>query len=68
MSQKTVEFEVALKQLEDIAAKLEGGSVTLEQAIELYEQGMKISKNCNEVLQSAKLKIMTLADAESEAE
>lgn len=68
MSQKSIEFETALGQLEEIAVKLENGSTTLSQSIELFEQGMKISKDCGEVLQSAKLKIMTLADAESEAE
>lgn len=68
MSQKSIEFETALGQLEEIADKLENGNTTLSQSIELFEQGMKISKDCNDVLQSAKLKIMTLADAESEAE
>lgn len=68
MSQKSIEFETALGQLEKIADRLENGNTTLSQSIELFEQGMKISKDCNDVLQSAKLKIMTLADAESEAE
>lgn len=68
MSQKSIEFETALGQLEEIADRLENGNTTLSQSIELFEQGMKISKDCNDVLQSAKLKIMTLADAESEAE
>lgn len=68
MKDKTIEFETAVKQLEEIAQKLENGNTTLEESIKLFEQGMKLSNTCNEVLKAAKLKIMTLADAESEAE
>ncbi|QDP40561.1 exodeoxyribonuclease VII small subunit [Radiobacillus deserti] len=43
-------FEEAMVQLEEIVEKLEEGDVPLEKAIEYYQDGMKLSKLCNEKL------------------
>ena len=44
---KLKDFESALKSLEDIVAQLEAGDLTLDRALELFEQGVKISRFCN---------------------
>ncbi len=62
-------FEEALKRLEKIVHALQGGGLTLEQAIALFEDGMGLAKTCNERLNAAELKITQLqADFEPEPE
>ncbi|WP_181350058.1 exodeoxyribonuclease VII small subunit [Thalassobacillus sp. CUG 92003] len=43
-------FEQAMKQLEELVEKLEEGDVPLEQAIQYYQEGMKLSKLCSDKL------------------
>jgi exodeoxyribonuclease VII small subunit len=52
-----ITFEEALKKLEAIVSKLEDSEVTLEESVALYEEGMKLSKFCSEVLERAELRI-----------
>ncbi len=50
-------FEEALKRLEKITQTMEGGGLSLEEAIGLFEEGMSLAKICNEQLNTAELKI-----------
>jgi exodeoxyribonuclease VII small subunit len=59
-SKNQLSFEQALNELEQIAQKLEGGNISLEKSIELFEQGIKLSKLCNEMLEEAEGKIEML--------
>jgi exodeoxyribonuclease VII small subunit len=54
-------FESSLKRLEEIVEKLETGSVPLDNALELYEEGVRISKQCLEKLTQAELKLKKLS-------
>ncbi|HEV8130792.1 MAG TPA: exodeoxyribonuclease VII small subunit [Acidobacteriota bacterium] len=54
------DFEDALKALEDIVARLEKGDLPLETALELFEQGVQISKFCNSKLTEAERKVEIL--------
>ncbi|HEY3132618.1 MAG TPA: exodeoxyribonuclease VII small subunit [Acidobacteriota bacterium] len=54
------DFENALKALEDIVARLEKGDLPLETALELFEQGVQISKFCNSKLTEAERKVEIL--------
>jgi exodeoxyribonuclease VII small subunit len=53
-------FEEALKRLEKITQTMEGGGLSLEEAIGLFEDGMRLAKICNEQLNAAELKISQL--------
>ncbi|WP_147802866.1 exodeoxyribonuclease VII small subunit [Alkalicoccus halolimnae] len=44
-------FENSMRELEEIVQKLEQGDVPLEEAIEMFQEGMKLSKDCHERLQ-----------------
>jgi exodeoxyribonuclease VII small subunit len=57
---KMKDFEGNLKQLEEIVSKLEGGDLTLDQALELFEEGIKLSRYCNAKLEEAERKVETL--------
>jgi exodeoxyribonuclease VII small subunit len=50
-------FEEALEKLEAIVEKLSDQEITLEKSVELYEEGLRLSKICSETLENAALKI-----------
>jgi exodeoxyribonuclease VII small subunit len=54
-------FEEALKRLEAIVQQLERGDVPLERSIELYEEGIKLSRACAEHLTKAELTVKRLS-------
>ena len=62
MSKKKISnsFEDKLKRLELITDQLENNGPGLEQSIELYEEGVKLSKECLSILEKAELKISSL--------
>ena len=65
MSQ-SIDFEMALAELEKTVLLLEKGELSLEESIKLFEQGMKYTKICNEHIQNAKTVIQTLDDTDGE--
>ncbi len=50
-------FEEALKRLEEIVGKLEGGQVALDESIKLYESGEKLKARCEALLKDAEARI-----------
>ena len=63
--QETVSFEKKMKKLEEIAAELEKGDLDLDSSVSKFEEGMRISKECNEMLEKAEKKITMLIKAEN---
>lgn len=57
---KKFNFEIAMKQLEEIANELEKNELDLDEAVEKFEEGMKLSKQCSEILENAEKKITIL--------
>lgn len=57
---KMKDFESNLKLLEEIVSKLESGDLALEQALALFEEGVKVSRYCNAKLEEAERKVETL--------
>ena len=53
-------FEKDLSRLEEISELLESNEIGLEDSISLYEEGIKLSKNCLTTLKKAELKITKL--------
>ena len=53
-------FETSLAELEEIVAKLESGDLPLEASLELFEKGIKLSRECRERLSSAERRIEVL--------
>ena len=62
MDFKDMDFEEAIKRLEEITVKLEGKDLKLEENIEKYEEGMKLYKFCKETLESKENKINEIID------
>jgi exodeoxyribonuclease VII small subunit len=53
-------FEESLKQLEGIVAQLERGDLPLEDSIKMFEEGMRLSGQCKQELDSAESKVQIL--------
>jgi len=53
-------FEKSLAELEQIVTKLEAGDLPLEQSLELFEKGIKLSRECRERLTNAERRIEIL--------
>ena len=62
-----MKFEEAMLELENTVKKLESGETTLEESMELFEKGVKLSRVCQKLLSEAQLKVTKLI-AESDRE
>lgn len=56
-NKERLSFEEALSRLEEIVNELEDESISLEDTIKLYEEGIELSKICTETLEQAELRI-----------
>jgi exodeoxyribonuclease VII small subunit len=61
MSDK-ISFEDKMQILEDIAQKMENGDISLEESVKSYEKGIELINECEEYIQTAKLKIQKISD------
>lgn len=53
-------FEENMEELEKIVADLEKGDLNLDDSVSKFEEGIKISKECNKILEDAEKKITIL--------
>ncbi|MEO5805812.1 exodeoxyribonuclease VII small subunit [Devosia sp.] len=54
---KTLSFEAALAQLEEIVGKLESGKAPLAESIAIYERGEALKSHCETLLKTAEARI-----------
>lgn len=67
MSKKEeLNFEELMIKLEDITNKLENEKLSLDDSVKLFEEGMKISKQCNTKLEDAEKRITILINENNE--
>src|ERR1700751_1575640 len=59
-------FEAALKELEDIVARMERGELPLEESLKLFERGVALTRECRGSLETAELRVRKLLQAEPE--
>ena len=57
------DFETSLKKLEQIVSDLENGDLPLEESIKTFEEGVKLTKHCQNLLSKAELKIQKLVES-----
>lgn len=55
-------FEEAMAQLEDIVKKLDQDTLSLDDSIKAYEEGMKLSQYCQKKLTQARLTIKEVSE------
>lgn len=59
-------FEESMKKLEIIVTELENGNLNLDESVKKFEEGMKIAKQCNNMLEEAEKKITILLEKDGE--
>lgn len=57
----TVDFERSLAALEGIVEQLEGGELPLEKALAAFEEGVRLTRECQRALNAAEQKVAILA-------
>ena len=62
---KTIEEN--LSDLEKLVAELENGELELDEALKKFEQGVKLSRECQKTLQETDMKIKILMEGELKA-
>ncbi|MCM2271941.1 MAG: exodeoxyribonuclease VII small subunit [candidate division Zixibacteria bacterium] len=62
IKKKYTDFESAMNRLQELTATLESGEAKLEDAIDLYTEGLEIVKFCNQKLAEAEKKIKLITE------
>lgn len=55
-----LKFEAALSRLEELVGSLEKGNLSLEESLKVFEEGVRLSKNCTKILDEAEKKVELL--------
>ena len=66
MSKEKQSFEEMMQELENIVQKLDNETVSLEESLDLYQRGMKLSTACDTTLKDAEKKVNKLMQEEAE--
>ena len=67
-SNKKIDFESSLKELELIVTQLEDENINLEDSVKSFETGINLVKECQKQLEKAELKVKELLDDGSSQE
>ena len=55
-------FEDNMEKLEKVVAELENDELSLDESVKLFEEGIELSKKCNDILQNAEKRITILLE------
>lgn len=58
----TFDFETSLAQLEKLVARMESGELGLEESLKAFEEGVKLTRQCQETLSAAQQKVQLLME------
>ena len=65
MSKEKQSFEEMMQELENIVQKLDNETISLEESLDLYQRGMKLSTACDKTLKDAEKKLNKLMQEEA---
>ena len=60
MTKNDQTFEMKMTRMETIVKSLDEEEVSLEKSLELYQEGIKLSQECDNILKNAELKVEEL--------
>ncbi len=63
---KKIDFEASLGQLEKLVAQMEAGDLTLEQSLKAFEEGVKLTRQCQQTLAEAEQRVLLLMEKNGE--
>lgn len=61
-----LDFEESLKALETLVQKMEQGELSLQQSLEAFEEGVKLTRACQQQLESAEQRVQVLVEKNGE--
>ncbi len=65
---KPLDFEASLSQLETLVEKLENSEFTLEQSLQAFESGVKLTRQCQQSLSDAEQKVQLLIEENGQSQ
>ena len=65
-AQKSYSFETSLNKLEKLVEKMEGGDLPLEESLKIFEEGVKLTRECQQALANAEQKVKLLMQESGE--
>lgn len=65
---KSYPFEESLARLESLVEKMESGDLSLEDSLKTFEEGIKLTRECQEALKDAEQKVKLLVEKGGAAE
>lgn len=65
MAVKKQSFEQAMGRLEEIVTRLERGECDLDESLKLFEEGAKLARSCNDMLDKAEQKVTLLLNQQT---
>ncbi|WP_437882460.1 exodeoxyribonuclease VII small subunit [Pseudomonas sp. LRF_L74] len=65
---KAVDFEQSLSELQQLVERLEGGELSLEDSLTAFEQGIRLTRDCQAALAQAEQKVQILLERDGELE
>ncbi len=63
--QPPLAFEEALGRVDAAVAALEGGQLSLDEALTIYEEGVRMARRCHELLDAAQLRVQRLSTTDA---
>ncbi len=63
-----MDFEKKLNRLEKIVEKMEEGELSLDQSLKIFEEGIRLSRECHDQLDQAEQKVQTLLEVSESGE
>ena len=67
-AKKSFPFEESLARLETLVERMESGDLSLEESLKTFEDGIKLTRECQKALESAEQKVKLLIEKNGEVE
>ena len=64
----TLDFEQSLSELQALVERLESGGLPLEESLSAFEQGIRLTRDCQSALTQAEQKVQILLERDGELE
>ena len=61
-------FEAALEELEELVSSMEDGELSLEESLQAFENGIKLTRECQAALKNAEQKVQVLLNENGDTE
>ena len=66
--QAKFDFEAALEELEALVSSMEDGELSLEESLQAFENGIKLTRECQAALKNAEQKVQVLLNENGDTE